>query len=132
MQIHKYLCSYWYSQVVSADMLDITFEFSAVYWRHNFSLVPTTTTTTTTSISTTSYTPPTTHENKGGEPAYPPPVIDVMGNDIAADESRDSVTEDKYKLNSDNQKQSSSDANSLHLYGVLILVSWIILFRKFI
>lgn len=73
-------------------MLDIKFEFSPVYWRHNYTLVPTTTTTTTTT--TTSTPPPSTPQ-----PAYPPPIPDdVMGNDIAAEESLESVTEDKYKL----------------------------------
>lgn len=35
-------------QVQKAEMLDIKFEFSPVYWVDNFTLVPTTTTTTTT------------------------------------------------------------------------------------
>lgn len=77
-------------------MLDLKFEFSPVYWRHNFTLVPTTTTTTTTTTSTTSTTTPSTTTGKDIQPAFPPPIEYDMGNDVAADESREtSVTEDK-------------------------------------
>lgn len=79
-------------------MLDLKFEFSPVYWLHNFTLVPTTTTTTTTTTSTTSTTTPSTTTNKDIYPAAPPPNDD-MGNEVANDESRQpSVTEDKVQV----------------------------------
>ncbi len=82
-------------------MLDLKFEFSPVYWRHNFTLVPTTTTTTTTTTSTTSTTPLPTTPGKDAQPAFPPPIEYDMGNDVAADESREtSVTEDKVLVSS--------------------------------
>lgn len=86
-------------QVVSADMVDIRFEFSPVYWTHNFTLLPTTTTTASPSTSSSSTTTSTTPAagRKEVQPAYPQP-LDEMGNDIGADQDSESATEDKYTL----------------------------------
>lgn len=112
-------------------MLDLKFEFSPVYWRHNFTLVPTTTTTTTTS--TTSTTTPSTTTSKDIQPAFPPPIGEYdMGNDIAADESREtSVTEDKVILSGisgSTKDKSVSGSGRIHEHWSVIALTMVSLF----
>lgn len=114
-------------------MLDLKYEFSPVYWRHNFTLVPTTTTTTTTTTSTTSTTTPSTTTGKVIQPAFPPPIAyDDMGNDVAADESREtSVTEDKVLvsgISGSTKDKSVSGSERIQQHGSVIGLAMVSLF----
>lgn len=95
----------------TADMLDVLIEFSAVYWQHNFTLVPTTTTTTTTTTSTTTEVPSTT-TNRSNNLSVDDRFGDgsVDSNDITVDEIRDSATENKHKSHSSNDNSKGADS----------------------
>ena len=101
-------------------MVDVKIEFGQVYWRHNFTLVPTTTTTTTTT--TTSTTPATTTTQKEAQPVDPPMIDDDLDNTVV-DELNEIVTEDKYKMTElDTKQQAASTSNGHQICGSVIEV----------